>query len=339
MNIIFWGTPKYCIPIFNSLINSNHKIIAVVTQPDRKRSRGKKICYSPVKEKAIEMNIPVFTPTNIKKDIEVQSQINEMKADIYVVVAFGQILPKNVLKQPKYGCWNIHASLLPRWRGAAPIQRSVIEGDKETGIAIMLMEEGLDTGPILLEKNTKIEPKVNAEELSSILSELSSEALLESLVIIQKAKDSKSKLKLTEQYKLNRNPTYANLIDKSEYLINWNSSSYEIQQKVLGLYPNAYTILENKRIKILEAIELIQSNTYINFIKEFNINEIRKSHESKAGELIGILGDEGLVIKAKTGYILIRKAKVEGKKINSGKSLIQQIMNNNKFRDVIKFKG
>jgi len=150
LRILFWGTPAYAVPTLTALVEAGHCIVGVVTQPDKRRGRGKQLMPSPVKARALELNLPVFTPERIKSDQACKDQLAALAADASVVVAFGQILPKDVLEQPPLGCWNGHGSLLPRWRGAGPIQWSILEGDAETGVGVMAMEEGLDTGPVLI---------------------------------------------------------------------------------------------------------------------------------------------------------------------------------------------
>ena len=169
MKIVFWGTPQFSIESLNRIYNSEHNILAVVTQPDRKRARGNKLEPSPIKKRAKELGIKIFTPNNIKTDIEIKNELIKLKADIYIVIAFGQILPEDILETPSYGSWNAHASLLPMWRGAAPIQRSILNGDSETGVGIMYMEKGLDTGPILVQDKISIDPNNNFEYISSKL--------------------------------------------------------------------------------------------------------------------------------------------------------------------------
>ena len=178
MKIIFWGTPKYAAENLISIVRAGQEVIAVISQPDRKRGRGKKLSPSPVKEAAIDLGIPVFTTQSISKDKNTQEILTKLKADVYVVVAFGQILPKEILDQPKLGCWNSHASLLPVWRGAAPIQWSILNDDAKTGICIMSMEEGLDTGPVIEQESTAIQDSDNLEILTNRLSKISSKLLL-----------------------------------------------------------------------------------------------------------------------------------------------------------------
>ncbi len=337
MKIVFWGTPEFCIPIFEAIIRSSHQIICVVTQPDRKRGRGKKLSFSPIKKVALEENIPCLTPENIRNDISSQQSLLDFNADIYIVVAFGQILPKRVLEFPKYGCWNIHASLLPELRGAAPIQWSLINGKKETGVGIMKMEEGLDTGPILLEKKIKIGLIENANYINNKLSKLSSSLIIEALDLIQQLKNSSKEIDdliLTNQDDLKRRKSYARLLHKEDYLINWQESSIKIHQKVLGLYPNAYSFINNKRIKLTQTIPIDQS--YINLME----TETRKYLGIKyknfiPGQIICFIQGIGIIVKAKNSLLLIKGAKIEGKKELFGDSLIQNLCSKNNIKELV----
>ena len=171
MRVVFWGTPEYSLRSLEALINSEHEIVAVISQPDKKRSRGNKLIPSPIKEYALKHNIPVFTPQKIKGNIEFIKTIKSLSSDLFIVIAYGKILPKEVLEIPKLYAWNAHASLLPRWRGAAPIQWALLTGDKYTGVGIMKMEEGLDTGDLLIERNLKIDKEENLNSLTKKLSD------------------------------------------------------------------------------------------------------------------------------------------------------------------------
>ena len=171
MKILFWGPPTYAEPTHNALFSAGHEIDGVVTQPDRRRGRGKQLIPSPVKARAIELAVPVFTPEKIRKDFQCQQDLAALGADLSVVVAFGQILPPSVLEQPPRGCWNGHGSLLPRWRGAGPIQWALLEGDERTGVGVMAMEEGLDTGPVLIEQAIEIGLLDNAQDVAERLSD------------------------------------------------------------------------------------------------------------------------------------------------------------------------
>ena len=171
MKIVFWGTPEYSLKSLEVINNSNHELVAVITQPDKKRSRGNKLIPSPVKQYAIKNNILVISPNQIKNNKDFINQLKELMPDIFIVIAYGKILSKEILNIPKYGCWNAHASLLPRWRGAAPIQRALLSGDKHTGVGIMKMNEGLDTGDILIEEKIIIDNNDNLQTLKDKLSD------------------------------------------------------------------------------------------------------------------------------------------------------------------------
>lgn len=334
MKIVFWGTPKYAAENLINIFNAGYEVIAVVTQPDRKRGRGKKLSPSPVKEAAIELSIPVYTTNSIRKDQKTKEKLSNLKADIYLVVAFGQILPMEILDQPKLGCWNSHASLLPVWRGAAPIQWSIINDDDKTGICIMSMEEGLDTGPVIEQETTGIDDSDNLEMLTNRLSNISSKLLVKSLerIKLTKGLDKSSRLKqlnAIDQSKLKGSPSYARQITKEDNLINWNQNARKIIKKVQGLYPNAYTFHKGKRIKILEAS--------ISFDNE----QSQESHEidnqsrqqRRPGEIIMINKEIGVKIMTNDYPIQIKYAQLEGKMATDSYTLSIQsnISINNKF--------
>ena len=186
MNVIFMGTPDFSVPVLEGLIASKeHTVTAVVTQPDKARGRSGKLVFTPVKEVAVENDIPVYTPARVK-DAEFVEQLRKIPCDVIVVVAFGQLLSKEILDYPKYGCINVHASLLPRWRGAAPMQWAILEGDEKTGVTTMQMSEGLDTGDMLLKAETVIEKEDTAETIHDRLSTMGKYLLLETLEKVEK---------------------------------------------------------------------------------------------------------------------------------------------------------
>ena len=322
MKIVFWGTPKYAAENLINIFNAGYEVIAVVTQPDRKRGRGKKLSPSPVKEAAIDLSIPVYATNSISKDQKTKEKLFNLKADIYLVVAFGQILPKEILDQPKLGCWNSHASLLPVWRGAAPIQWSIINDDAKTGICIMSMEEGLDTGPVIEQETTGIDDSDNLEILTNRLSNISAKLLVRSLERIKQTKglDKSSRLKqlnAIDQSMLKGSPSYARQITKEDNLINWNQNARKIIKKVLGLYPNAYTFHNGKRIKILEACiscdnEQSQESLDIN-------NQSRQ--QRRPGEIIMINKEIGVKIMTNDYPVQIKYAQLEGKKATDSYTL------------------
>ena len=327
MKIIFWGTPHYAVESLNSLIEAGHQIVGVVTQPDKRRKRGSKLYPSPVKIRSLELGIPTFTPTKIKDDIDIQQNILDIDADIYVVVAFGQILPNTILTRPIYGCWNSHASLLPRWRGAAPIQRSLLAGDNETGIGIIYMEEGLDTGPIFIQEKIKINHLDNATQLAEKLSNLSAQLLVKALDKIstfnyQDHNQIIKALDLTSQCKLSNQVTYANMIKKEDYLINWNDNADNIIKQIMALHPNAYSYWKGKRIKIIEAIPYRSMTEELK--SSFNIST-SSFKSNKPSTIIAISSKLGILISTDDEPILILACQIEGKKVSFRNSLIQQV--------------
>ena len=320
MNIIFWGTPSYSVPALNRIKEEGHNILAVVTQPDKKRGRGKTLLPSAVKYRANEMNLRVLTPSNVKQDKSFIEAIKILNADIFIVVAFGQILSKEILSLPRYGCWNSHCSLLPRWRGAAPIQWSILSGDKETGVAIMLMEEGLDTGPLLIEERTQIGNTENAHNLSCRLSIISANLVVKAISMLSNHRsdinNNFKELKLKSQSETGLKLTYARMINKRDNQIVWENSTIEIYRKILGLYPNAFTFLNKKRIKILSA-KLISYN---------RLSEKDITHQ-KPGSILSITKQLGIAVKTIDSILLITKLQIEGKKEISGIRLIQTFQN------------
>ena len=333
MKIVFWGTPNYAAENLINIVKAGHNVIAVVTQPDRKRGRGKKLSPSPVKQAAIDFDIPVFTTQSINKDRTTKNILKKLKADVYIVVAFGQILPREILDQPKLGCWNSHASLLPLWRGAAPIQWSIINDDAKTGICIMSMEEGLDTGPVIEQEETIINDSDNLEILTNRLSVLSSKLLIKSLERIKLTsslnKSSRlEQLEAIDQSNLNRSPSYARQIKKEDYLIDWNQNARSIIKKIQGLYPNTYTIYQCKRIKILKAT-IISSKSQLLEIK--NIEKELIENKSP-GEIFSINKKSGLKVMTKDYPIQIKFGQLEGKKATDGYTLSIQ---SNLYIDII----
>lgn len=248
MNIVFMGTPEFAVPSLEKLIEFGHNVMLVITQPDKPRGRGKKISYSPVKECAIKNNIDVFQPPKLKNNKEVFDKLRKLNPDLIVVAAYGKILPEEILQIPRYGCINVHASLLPKYRGAAPINWAVINGEKETGITIMYMEKGLDTGDILLQKSIPILEEDNSETVHDKLAILGGNALIEA---INKMVDGTLKPVKQDDSKA----TYAPILEKSIGLIDWQKSAVEIKNLVRGLrpWPVAYTYYKGNMLKIWAA--------------------------------------------------------------------------------------
>ncbi len=230
MRIVFCGTPEFSVEPLKQLIESQLDVVAVYTQPDRGVGRGRKIQYSAVKECAIENNIKVYQPQTLR-DPDAIEELRNLKPDLLVVVAYGLILPQVVLDIPSIACWNIHASLLPRWRGAAPIHRALLAGDKSTGVGIMKMEAGLDTGPVYIQHECQISKQETIQELHDKLMVMGGHALIESIDLLNRGLLPKPMVQ-DENKK-----TYAKKLEKSESLISWNESAEQIDRKIRAFNP------------------------------------------------------------------------------------------------------
>ena len=255
MNVIFIGTPDFSVPVLQALIQSAaHTVTAVVTQPDKARGRSGKLVFTPVKEVAIANQIPVYTPKRIK-DADMVAKLKKIPCDVIVVVAFGQLLSKEILELPPYGCINVHASLLPRWRGAAPIQWAILEGDKTTGITTMQMDVGLDTGDILLKKEIEISPQETGESLHDRLAEISGDLLLETLLLAEEGN-------LQPISQNDEESCYAKMLTKELGLLDMNEEAEKLERYIRGLnsWPSAYTGFRGKTLKIWRA-EVVKEDT------------------------------------------------------------------------------
>ncbi len=244
MRIIFAGTPEFAAVILKALLTTEHEICAIYTQPDRPSGRGRKLTASPVKQLALENNIPIEQPINFK-DQQTQAQLAQYHADLMIVVAYGLLLPQIILDAPKLACINIHASLLPRWRGAAPIQRAILAGDSETGICIMQMEAGLDTGPVLARASCDIKPSDTAQALHDRLAILGADTILEILPSVEQ-------LQQTAQSQNNNLSCYAGKLTKQEAQIDWQQSALTLSRQVHAFnpWPVAQTQWQQKAFRI-----------------------------------------------------------------------------------------
>lgn len=247
MKIIFAGTPDFSVPTLQALLDSPHEVVAVYTQPDRPKGRGRQLAVSPVKALALSHHRPVEQPASLKS-AEAQAILKSYEADLMVVVAFGMLLPKAVLAMPKYGCINVHASLLPRWRGASPIQQAILAGDKKTGVTIMQMEAGLDSGAMLLKKSDDIMPNDTAQTLHDRLSLMGAEALL---TVISQIENNQ----LMPQKQDESLVTYAPKIKKDDAKIDWNKPAVVIERQVRAFnpWPVAFCDWNNSVMRIWQA--------------------------------------------------------------------------------------
>ena len=330
MRVLFWGTPQYAVPTLKALHAAGHQVVGVVTQPDRRRGRGKQLMPSPVKQVALELDCPVFTPERIRRDLECQQALASLEADLSIVVAFGQILPTSVLEQPPLGCWNGHGSLLPRWRGAGPIQWSLLEGDQETGVGVMAMEEGLDTGPVLLERRCKIGLLETANDLAARLSAVTAELMLKALPRIASVGPGPQqlrwqRLKLTPQQERNAEVTYARMLTKDDLRLDWSESALALHRRVMALHPNAFTRWRGQRLKLLRSEPLIER------LREELSEEVRDlvgrwpTGADRPGTVLSNEAGLGLVVSTRGCPLLIRAAQLEGKTRRESDALLQQL--------------
>lgn len=313
MKIVFFGTPQFAVPTLKKLIeHPDFEITAVITQPDKRRGRGTQMMPSPVKKVALEHHIPVWQPKRIKKDRETLTKLTQSHADVFVVVAYGQILSTEILQMPKLGCINVHGSILPKYRGAAPIQWSIYNGDRETGITTMLMNEGMDTGDMLLKAYTPIGLLDNAHQVAETLASQGADLLIETLLKLQDLQpipqdDSQA--------------TYARLIDKSDYAIDWSRTAIEIHNQVRGFFPNCVAVLGNKSLKIISTVPF--GSDYFNQLPaEFKTLEQRltdlASLTGHPGEIVSIIKNFGALVQTGTGLLLLKEVQIAGKRPQSG---------------------
>ena len=333
MNVLFWGTPAYAVPSLNALHAAGHRLVGVVSQPDRRRGRGKELVASPVKVRALDLGIPVFTPERIRRQPELQAELAALGADLSVVVAFGQLLPPEVLAQPPLGCWNGHGSLLPRWRGAAPIQWCLIEGDEQTGVGIMAMEEGLDTGPVLLEGKLTIGLLENAEQLGQRLAQLTADLLVEAMPRIEAAGPGAEADRLQRLQVRPQAPeglVMARMLTKDDHRLDWTLPALALHRRVMGLYPGAFSFSQGRRLKLLETEPLVRrlaselSPEGQALAERWGMAE--ESRDVAApGTVLERVEGVGLVVATGGCPLLLRSGQLEGKAKAESTALIQQL--------------
>jgi methionyl-tRNA formyltransferase len=319
MQVVFFGTPQFAVPTLEHLLNHRDlEVVAVVTQPDKRRGRGGKMIPSAVKKIAIEHNLPVWQPKRVKKDQETLTKLKETDADVFVVVAYGQILSSEILGMPKLGCINVHGSLLPKYRGAAPIQWCLYHGDRQTGITTMLMDEGMDTGDMLLKAYTPIGLLDNAHQLAVTLANQGADLLIETLIKLKQQAIAPIPQEDAEA-------TYARLINKSDYAIDWSREAIAIHNQVRGFFPNCMASLQGKILKILATVPL--GKAYWQEISgELNLSkeqwEALASLTGHPGEIVSNLKNLGPVVQTGEGLLLLKEVQLAGKRPQSGWDLV-----------------
>lgn len=291
MKVLFMGTPDFAACILDKILEVGHEVIGVVTQPDKPKGRGKEIHFPPVKELALKHQLEIYQPVKVKEPdfIDIVKNLNP---EVIVVAAFGQILPKALLDIPKFGCINVHASLLPKYRGAAPIQYSIIDGEEETGITIMYMDVGLDTGDIIMQRSIPIDREETGGSLHDKLADLGADLLVEAL---EEIKEGRAKRIPQEDEKA----TYVRILDKTMGDIDFSQSAVEIERLIRGLnpWPSAYTNLESKTLKLWRA----------------QVEENKNNFEGEPGEIVELRKDSFVVLTGE-GLLVVKELQLEGKK-------------------------
>lgn len=289
MKIVFMGTPEFAVPCLQKIIDEGHEVVAVVTQPDKPKGRGKKLAMPPVKELALKYDIPVYQPLKAREESFVDT-LKEMNPELIVVVAFGQILPKSILDIPKYGCVNVHASLLPRYRGAAPLNWVIINGEEKTGVTTMYMDEGLDTGDMILKSEIPLDGEINAGELHDKMMIDGAKVLKETIDLIEKGEAPREK-------QSNEDTCYSPIMNKSLGNIDWKKSAIDIHNLVRGInpWPSAYTTYEGQTMKIWKT------------------KVIDKNSDKDPGTIISV-DKEGINVSTSEGILQIKEIQMAGKK-------------------------
>ena len=315
MKVIFFGTPEFAVPTLERLLDHpDIEVIAVVTQPDKPRGRGSQLTPSPIKVLGLSHHLPIWQPKRIKKDAATLTFLRESEADVFVVAAYGQILSAEILAMPRVGCINVHGSILPKYRGAAPIQWSLVNGESQTGITTMLMDEGMDTGAMLLTSVTPITLLDNMTTLSTRLMEIGADLLIKTL----------EKLPAEGIIPIPQNPeeaTYAPLIKPKDYELKWSRSAIELHNQVRGFFPHCETTFRDQPLKIMATVPL--GDAYWHQLpSEFKTLAQNWSSLSQVtgqpGEIVQIVKKFGPIIQTGDGLLLLREVKPPAKKAQSG---------------------
>jgi methionyl-tRNA formyltransferase len=315
MKIFFFGTPEFAVPTLEKLLNNpNFEVMGIITQPDKRRGRGNQLTPSAVKQVAIAHSLPIWQPKRLKKSPKTLEILKNSGADAFVVVAYGQLLSPEILAMPKLGCINVHGSILPKYRGAAPLQWSLVNGESETGITTMLMDEGMDTGAMLLKGYTPIQLLDNVAQIAEILSQKGADLLIETL-----EKLANQEIKPIAQN--SDEATHAPLIQKADFAIDWSRSTWEIHNQVRGFFPNCFTQFRGQALKVFATIPL-GDRYWSQLPPELKKLESQTPNliglEDKPGEIVKILKNLGPVIQTGDGLLLLKEVQLAGKPPRSG---------------------
>lgn len=312
MKIVFFGTPQFAVPTLEKLLNhSEFEVLAVVTQPDKRRERGNKLTPTPVKAIATAHNLPVWQPERVKKDTKTLTQLKQLGADVFVVVAYGQILSSKILNMPKLACINVHGSILPKYRGAAPIQWCLYNGESETGITTMLMDVGMDTGAMLQIATTPIGLLDSAQDLADRLAAIGGDLLVETLLKLERQE-------IQPIPQDNLAATYAPLIQKQDYALDWSKSAIQLHNQIRGFYPNCTASFRDNLLKITASAPLGSVGDR-NLPPELLHKLPDLSNLSdKPGVVVSITKGIGAIVQTGEGLLLLREVQLAGKRPQSG---------------------
>jgi len=315
MKIVFFGTPDFAVPTLSSLLSHpEFEVVGVVTQPDKRRGRGNKLMPPPVKDVALNHSLPVWQPPRIKKDAETLAKLREAEADVFVVVAYGQILSQEILDIPSLACVNVHGSILPKYRGAAPIQRCLFDGEKTTGITTMLMDAGMDTGAMLLKAFAGISLLDNADSLGDRLAEIGADLLVETLV---KLRDDKVKAVVQDDAEA----TYAPMIKSADCVLDWSKSARSLHNQVRGFFPDCTTTFRRNSLKVMATIP-VGPEYWLQLPPELRVLErewpVLAELSGANGEVVKVVKGLGAIVQTGDGLLLLREVQLPGKKVQSG---------------------
>lgn len=315
MRVVFFGTPQFAVPTLERLLShSAFEVLAVVTQPDKRRGRGNKLSPSPVKTVALAHNLSVWQPQRVKKDTETLTKLQQTQAEVFVVVAYGQILSPAILDMPKLACINVHGSILPKYRGAAPIQWCLYHGESKTGITTMLMDAGMDTGAMLLKATTTIHLLDNAQDLANRLADVGADLLVETLLKLEHQEIQP----VPQEASL---ATYAPLIQKQDYWLDWSKAAIALHNQVRGFFPDSVAIFRGQVLKISATVPLgpaywAELPPALRQLESDLPNLSARS--GSLGEIVSIPKGVGPIIQTGTGLLLLQEVQLSGKRSQSG---------------------
>lgn len=312
LRIAFAGTPQFALPTLQALAASPHRLVGVLTQPDRPAGRGRQLQPSPVKQLALQLAVPLLQPLRLAAQSAVQAQLASWSPDLLVVVAYGLILPQPLLQLPRLGCVNVHASLLPRWRGAAPIQHAILAGDTETGVTLMRMEAGLDTGPIIAQRRVPIGPRTTAGDLEETLAHEGARLLAGSLEALEGAR-----VELTRQAE--QGVTYASKFDRQDAQVEWSGQGLQIERQIRAFNPRpvAYTFWQGEPLRLWQAQLLDPAQTAP------APQGLRSAGEALPGTVLGVFGDALGVLCGDRQVLALQRVQLPGRRPVSGREFAQ----------------